>query len=483
MASRRDQLRKRIEALVADEAVRARPFDLAQVCFPRQLPFALESARFSTAVCTRRSGKTTGIAAKLLSVAKQKPGCVALYITKSRINAKRIFWRIVKQMAADYALLASEPSEAELRISLPNGSEIYLAGCVDETEIENFRGLPIGIVVLDEAQSLPAFIERLVDEVLAPALMDYNGQLVLVGTPGPVPVGYFYSQATSPKWAHHSWSVFDNPYIEQKSGRTPEALLEEELARRGVTAEEPSIQREWFGRWVLDTNALVFRYSEALNHIDVPPKCQHHVLAIDLGYVDADALAVLGWNDDSPNLYLVREKVTNKQHITPLAAQVRALYDEFQPLAVVCDFGGLGTKIAMELQDRTGLPIEAAEKPRKLEHIELLNDGLRTGTFKAHRTSRFAQDCLKVEWDRKNPEKPKISARFHSDVCDAVLYGWRRCQQWLYKEPPKLPKKLGEEGYAEEVLKRAQEQEEAQMAAEFEANQREKDEREDSAWL
>ena len=455
---------------------------MRKVCFGKQASFVLDPRRFGTACTTRRAGKTTGIAGKLLHVARTKAGGVALYITKSRKNAKAIFWGILKQMNMDFELGGLE-SESELSIKLTNGSVIYLSGCVHEGEIENFRGLPISIVILDEAQSLPQFIKRLVDEVLAPALMDFNGQLWLVGTPGPVPVGYFHECVSNPKWAHHQWSVFDNPFIQKKSGKSPQALLDEELERRGVTADEPSIQREWFGRWVLDSNALVFRF-DATRNGRIAPRTEHHVICIDLGFDDADALGVLGWNDDSPNLYLVREKVMAKQTLTPLMEQVQALYDEFQPWAVVCDMGGLGKKLALEIQERTGIPIEAAEKERKLEHIELLNDAMRTGRFFAPADSRFAQDCMKVEWDRTNPEKPKISERFHSDICDAVLYGWRKCQQWLYEAPKAQPAKYGTPEFVVEQQQREQQQIEAAWQQQMDANLKQKlEQQEADSWL
>jgi hypothetical protein len=43
------------------------------------------------------------------------------------------------------------------------------------------------------------------------------------------------------------------------------------------------------------------------------------------------------------------------------------------------------------------------------------------------------------EWDRSNPEKPEISDKYHSDVCDAVLYAFRESLHWLHV-PPAAPK-------------------------------------------
>ena len=435
---------KRLASLEAAIVKPPPAFDLHDVLFEKQLPFGLELARWQTAVCTRRAGKTYGCAAKLLDVALKKPGCVALYITTSRVNAERILWDTLKGINESYSL-GGVPLEAKLCLAMPNGSKIYLAGAHHQGEIEKFRGMPIGIVLLDESQALPAYLKKLVDEVLAPALMDYAGALVLIGTPGPVPMGYFHECAVNPTWAHHSWSVMDNPHILRKSGRTPRALLDEELARRGVTETDPVIRREWFGEWVLDTNSLVFRWDPEKNGRDeakVP--CTEFVIGVDLGFDDADAIAVLGWSEASPDLQLVYELVMPKQTITPLLKQIQAAYDRFQPLAVVIDAGGLGKKIAEEMSARSiesgsGLTFEAAEKDRKLEHIELLNDALRTGRFFAPKSSRFAQDSMRVEWDKSNPQKPQISDKFHSDVCDAVLYAYRRCLQWLHVPAKKAP--------------------------------------------
>lgn len=461
-------------------------FDLSKVLFEKQLPFGQSKARHQTACCTRRSGKTVGELAKLLDAVRKTPGGVGLYITLSRLNAKRIAWEILKGLNAEWHL-GGEPLEGELCMVMPNGSRIYLTGCADIGEVEKFRGLPLVIVVIDEGQSFPTFLlQKLVDEALMPALMDFAGQLVLVGTPGPAPVGYFYNCVTSTEWAHFSWSVFDNPHIEKKSGQTPQQLLEAELKRRGVDENDPVIQREWFGRWVLDPNVLVFRYDSARNHRLLPRPTvdtlyhQHHVIGVDFGYYDADAIAVLGWSDNSPDIDLVEEVVTAKQHITPLMDKVRQLEAQYKPLAIVADFASLGMKIAGEISARTQVPVEAADKMRKLEHIEWLNDAMRTGRFFAPNTSRFAQDCALVEWDKTNPEKPKISTRFHSDICDSVLYAYVRALHWLHVPAGPPPPKPNTPEWIEAINAKVASEFEAELESEFRENREQQ--REDSEW-
>lgn len=435
-------------------------FDFGAHCFPPQRAFVTSKAKFRTASCSRRAGKSEGSAALLLSTALEKAGSVSLYITKTRINAKRIIWKTLKALNVARHL-GGTAKEAELCMELPNGSSVYLLGANNRDEIEKFRGLPIAVVVLDEAQIL-SDLEVLIDEVLVPALMDFDGSVVLAGTPGPVPTGYFYACTTNPEWDHHNWTVFENPWIEKKSGKSPAQHLQEELKRRGVQEDDPSIQREWFGRWVYDPNALVFRWDATRNaELEPPPfvagewEC---VVGGDLGFDDADALCVLAWHPKRPGLHLIHQDVMPKQGITPLGEKLRALVDRYQPLSVVLDFGGLGKKIAEELTSRWGLHLEAAEKTRKLEHIELLNDSLRTGILKAPADSQFAKDCLLVEWDKSNPEKWEISDRFHSDICDAVLYAHRRAKQWLFEPAPPPPPVLNSPEWhaAQNARKRAE---------------------------
>lgn len=405
-----------------------------------------------------RAGKTVACAADLIRTARARPGVVCLYITLSRSNGKKIIWPELCRINSIYAL-GGKVNESELSITFPNASKVYVSGAGDRSEVEKFRGLALALCYIDETQSFRDYIRELVDEVIAKRLFDYAGKLRLIGTPGAVPVGYFYECSKSPEWSHHAWTMFDNPHLVKKSGLTHEQILERELKRKGVTRDDPSIRRECFGEWAFDENALVFRYSEELNHYDSLPGSANwsYVFGIDIGYDDADAIAVIAWSPDFTGAYLVHEDVCHKQGITSLANKVSSLVDKFNPDKIVMDTGGLGKKIAEELQARYGLPILAAEKTRKFEFIEILNDAMRTGKFFAKRDTRFAQDCKLVEWDRDAATQPKIKDTYHSDICDSVLYAMRECFHWMYEEPVKIAKP----GSPEWIKKQEDELEEA----------------------
>jgi hypothetical protein len=426
---------KQIKAELAKRAQQASApkFSLSDYCFKEQLAFVLDTARFKTAVCSRRAGKTEACAADLFYTAMNFPGDVA-YITLNRVSAKRIIWRSLLKFNTLYNANAHIDNQ-ELSLTLPNGNVIYVSGAKDESEIEKFRGLAIRKVYIDEAQSFRSYIEMLVNEVLTPALTDYNGSLIMIGTPGPVPAGYFYVQSHNKEWANHKWTMHNNPHIQRKSGKSPEKAIEDICKIRGVSINDPSIRREFFGEWIKDENSLVYKFNPAINTYDqMPPGKWQYIFGIDIGWNDSDAIAVMAYDFKQDICFLVEEIITEKQDITSLANQIKDLQQHYKPIKMVMDAGALGKKIQEEIRFRHSLPVEAASKERKFEFIKLLNGDLRSGKVKVRADSRFAQDCERVVWDWDDPAKPKISDRYHTDIGDAVLYAWREAKHYFEKE-------------------------------------------------
>jgi hypothetical protein len=429
-------------------------FKLEDYLFDKQLTFALDPAPFKIAVTTRRAGKTISCVADLTHTALETPDVICLYITLSRKNAKRLVWPEFKKLNLKFKL-NGELNETDLSIKFPNGSYVYVLGASDKTAIEDFRGLAIKKVYLDESQSFPAYIKELIDDVLAPALMDYNGQLILIGTPGPVPSGYFFDLTKNKAWSHHTWSFFDNPRLPfLKRGFTHQFMLDRELTRRGVKKDDPSIQREWFGKFTLDSDALLLHYDAQKNNFEnlpvIIPEKYHYIMGIDLGFDDADAIAILAYSDVSPMTYLVEEKVVAQQGITELVKQIEEMRNKYDITKMVIDQGGLGKKIAEELRRRHSIPVQEADKARKMENIAFLNDSLRTGRFRAKSNSKFAQDSylVEIDKDKSTPDKIKVSDRYHSDIIDAVLYAFKESPGFAYQAPVEGPR-YGSKEWAE----------------------------------
>ncbi len=426
------------------------PFDVRAYLFEQQQHFKFDTARFKVAVCSRRSGKTVACAGDLVDVAVKHANVVCLYITLSRKNAKRIIWPELNKLNREHKL-GGHVDNTELSITFPNGSVIYCSGAKDTSEIEKFRGLALKLVYIDESQSFRAYISTLIDDILAPALLDHAGTLCLIGTPGPVPAGYFYECSTgSNMWSKHAWTFFDNPFIASKSGTTHRKLLDTELERKGVSADDPSVQREYFGKWVMDADSLLLKYDKTKNDFsELGPAKWEYIMGIDIGFVDADAIAILAYSENSPEVYLVEESVRPQQDLTDLVSEVQRLAKKYNVNKMIMDEGGLGKKLAEEMRKRFHIPVHPAEKQRKMENIAFLNDALRSGRFKAHKESIFAQDSYLVEIDRdkSTPDKIKVRDNFHSDIIDAVLYAFKVSPAYAWQPAPVKPKPQTPEYY------------------------------------
>ncbi len=424
-------------------------FSAEALCFGPQLAFVRSRAKRKVARCSRRAGKTTGVAIGLLEHALQPPYANQIYVTISLKNAKRLVWPTVKRLN-DHFKLGGVPNETEGFVKfphLPNEPHIFLGGAKDKSEIDKLRGYEGGAkrAIIDEAQSMrTSLLQELVDDVIEPALFDYDGELDVIGTPGAVKSGYFYDIDVGHHrkgWEHFMWTLRDNEFLQKKSGKHPDQILAELRERRAWSEDHPTYVREYLGLWKDDPDALVLHYLAQRNHYEVLPPLQHYVLGVDIGHDDADAIAVLGWADREPDLYIVEEYLKRGATVSDLAERIEALRKVYNPMRIVADFGGLGKKIGDEMVRRWGIPVEAAEKQRKLEHVALLDDALRTGRLRARVGSAFAEDCALVQWDADSRARGvlKIADEPHSDIVDAVLYGYRACYQYLYQAPAPGP--------------------------------------------
>lgn len=432
-------------------------FDINSYLFDKQLNFVKDPARFKVATCSRRAGKTISCAADLIDTCQSYKGITCLYLTLNRLSAKRIIWRQILEIIREYKIPV-KINESELTIEFQNTKSIlYISGAKDGSEIEKFRGLALKKVYIDESQAFRSYIKELIEDVLAPALYDYNGHLILIGTPGPVLAGPFYEAfhdvGGMRGYSKHHWSILDNPHIKLKSGKEPAAILAEELKRRGLDTSDPTYLRESLGLWVEDTNALVYKFQSDRGFYDKLPDnhAWEYIVAADVGFEDADAIAVLAFSQSLPTVYLVEEYIRAKSSIETFAAELVRLRDKYNPIAMVGDYGGLGKKIFESVNERYHLVVKPAEKARKFEYISLINDDLRTQRLLVPKGCAVAEDWMKIQWHpNQQPGKPKIDDAFHSDIADAVLYGWREAKHYTYV-PPEVKPTAGTKEYFDMV--------------------------------
>lgn len=387
------------------------------------------------------------------------PKAFCPYVALTRNSGRNIMWPILQELN-DKFNIGCTFTESNLTMTHPNGARLQLIGADTQGFIRKLKGIKTPGAAIDEAQDFGPHLQSLVDDVLTPTLADYDDSwLAITGTPGPIPLGYFYdiSQLGKHGFTKHQWTILDNPYL-------PNA--HEFIEKLKITHEwddtHPTLLREWRNQWVLDFQSLLIRYNDELNDYVTAPIKLNTIMGIDIGFDDADAIAILGWNHESAQTFLLEELVTTKQGITELVAQIQMFRKKYDPSKIMIDEGSLGKKMAEEMRRRHGLPLTAANKARKMETVKFLNDHLRTGRFKAKKSSQFVKDSylLQIDWEKCRPDKIVVKDTFHSDIIDAVLYAFKESPAYTHRAPIVPPKVGTKEWYEAEETRMLEEAEE-----------------------
>ncbi|GAC1502059.1 MAG: hypothetical protein NVS1B10_06650 [Candidatus Saccharimonadales bacterium] len=416
--------------------------------FTHQNALIADPARFISAQCGRRAGKTNGIAIRFFKTLERYPKAQCLYLSLTRESAFDILWPVLIEHNDAYNLGCTF-TESNLTMKHPNGSKLKLLGADMKNFIKRIRGRKYPGVAIDEAQDFGNHLQSLVDDVLTPAIADYpDSWLLLTGTPGPVPQGYFFEITQQGKYGYsrHNWTMLENPYMPD-----PAKFISELKERRGWDDNHPSLLREYRNNWILDVESLWIRYSDAASYEELPHAKWNYILGIDLGYKDADALAVLAWSESQPATYLVEEVLTRGQEISGLVEQIEVLQRKYDISKMVIDQGGLGLKIAEEIRRRHHIPVIGAEKQRKQETVGFMNDALRRGTLKARKDSQFVKDSylVQIDWDKTTPDRIVVKKNFHSDIIDSVLYAFKESPAYTYQAPKPAKASWGTREWAE----------------------------------
>jgi hypothetical protein len=427
----RRKLEHRIEAKTGSLTRR-----LMAYLFPAQRAFVESTSKRKAALCSRRAGKTFGIAAWLYMGALGAPGGLSVYITTALPQARRNLMPALERINREVGLgMRQRTIDGQLICELPNGHRIWIAGCDNRAECEKFRGAGDGYTraVVDEAGSgsIPGYLEYLVDEILDPALLDQQGDLALTGSPGIVCAGLFYSATTgdgAQKWETFEWTLLDNPHLPD-----PREFLEKKKRDKGWTDETPVYRREYLGKWVRDNSILALPFDWQKNTIEEMPDYDGRVvdyyLGVDVGVGEApSAFVVLSNPRGLPDMFVLRAYKRTGLEPSAMAAEVKRLQQDFRFRNMVVDTGGLGAGYAAEMVARHHLMVEAAKKTDKRTAIEVARGELMSGNLRI--VSRHCRDL--VDEIRELPLNEKgdnfDGDHFACHAADALVYVVRACR-------------------------------------------------------
>ena len=397
------------------------------------------------AKCGRRAGKSHGDAGKLLLGALMHPNEKSVFIGVSAGRADEVLGRAFRilQSKNRLDLLGLNPTRTtragQLFYEFPNGHLVWVAGCKNRADAEKFRGDPYVTAIVDEGDSMRGHLKYLVQEVLEPTMMDFNGQIVVSGTPGVIPEGFFYDITTGNNqraWPTHSWTVLENPHVPNA-----EAWLQERYRELGLDPDSPSAQREWMGRWVLDLDSLCYQFDTDLNiypceGVSAPILAAgyHTVIGVDLGVNDATAMVANVFKYGCPDIFTVESQ--SWVNLSPSGAYVRLreMMARYPNVRVVADTGGQGKSFVREWQDSHGFSAEAAVKVDAAGQIALLNGLLRSDVLRVHDTAcrGLIKQALTVPWD---DDRKNHAPDYEDHELDAWRYGVLAIRTCYLAEP------------------------------------------------
>jgi hypothetical protein len=294
-----DQRRaRRILAEASERARRRASLDFRKLLFPQQRDLLDDESKTKVALCSRRAGKSFALSVLALDTAFTFEGSMIPVISITRQQAKRIVWPVFQELDRRNEL-GLRFNAAELSCTLPNGSQIFLTGASTEEEIQRLRGPKYPLVVVDEAQAFKSYLAELVSDVLEPAVLDYDGSIVLAGTPNAICRGFFYD-ASQPEsaWSVHHWTLLDNPHIPRAA-----QWLEDRCRRYGWSQSNPTYLREYKGQWIRDSSSLIYPNIPVI--AELPDDEWEYVLGLDLGYIDSTAFVICAYSTATGRLVVV----------------------------------------------------------------------------------------------------------------------------------------------------------------------------------
>lgn len=404
--------------------------------FTIQEEFIKSDAKFKALFATRRFGKSYTGGLYLAKEAYENPGTSVLYIALTRESAKKIMWKDVLKPINRRLKLGIKFNETLLTATLPNGSIIYLMG-VDSSEDEKDKllGQKYKLAIIDECASFSINLRELVYGTLKPAMADLSGTIAMFGTPGNLTKSLFYDVTTGkePGWHVVKADTKDNPYMAD--------LWAKEIAdlrtNQPYIIETPMFKQMYLGQWVIDEDALVYKFNSERNLYDIIPQPLHgewqYLLGIDLGYEDASAFCVVAYHEFSKILYIADTFSKVRMDITDVANKIKELKTKYDIHKCVID--GANKQAVEEIQKRHQVPLITADKAGKSDFIEIMNAELIQGHIQVNASTgaSLIEEWQNLVWKiRKNEaEKREENPSCSNHLADATLYIWRYCYQYL----------------------------------------------------
>ena len=284
-------------------------------------------ARFRTAVCGRRFGKTFLAVEEMrracrLAVARNIPTDNEIWYGAPTLKqAKRVFWKRLKK-GIPRTWMASKPNESECSITLTSGHVIRIVGMA---EYDNLRGAGLWFFLGDEWQDAPPDAWA---ETIRPMLAAAGGHALFIGTPKGFSHFYDWFQKGQPGGDPDCRSFL---FTTLEGGNVP--ATEVDAARRALDAR--TFRQEYEATFESYEGRVLSAFTRAGN---VKP-CRDRLAsaaAISMGIdFNINPMSCVVLVEDGDVAYQVDEIVLPTSNTDELVAEIRSRYGRGGSLAHV----------------------------------------------------------------------------------------------------------------------------------------------------
>ena len=433
----KDNLLELLDSDKSEEMRKNKDFNeyrLIKQFYDRQRDIMLDCNKFRKiiAITSRRTGKTT-MNAGLCVFECLTPNSNVAYINLTFTNAVEQIFELIVDYANSIGFSINFKSKSEGVIRFNNGSRIKITGNSNNSEADKLRGFNCRLAIIDEIGH-QRNIDYLVNEILVPQMADYtDSTLLLTGTPSRVP-NHFSTRIfnSDNEYKKYHFTMLDNPFIPN-----PRKLIEEEAANKGMGINTPFIRREYFGEFVSDLEAIVFKdyktYKELPDLIDFNPIGIN--IGGDYGYKDYNGIVTVIYNKEKA--IVLKEDKFNKANVSKIIEKMLSHYDFALglnkkygwniPVKIYADYNE--ESITKELMIKYKVPAFNCYKYDKAYAIEKLAEMSRTGRLLVPEGGLCADEMEQTLYDRDAKTDAiisELSDDYHPDILMALLYASRR---------------------------------------------------------
>lgn len=301
---------------------------------------AVNKYRFVCAALSRRQGKTY-IANIIGQVVALVPGCDIL-IMSPNYSLSQISWDLQRQLIKATGIELVVDNKKDKLIELTNGSTIRMGSI---NQVDSSVGRSYNLIIFDEAALVDG--RDAFERALRPTLDRPGSRAIFISTPRGKTNWFaeYYDRGFSDdpnfkEWCSIKATYKDNPRMTEDDIAEAKATMSKNLFAQEYEADFNSYEGQI---WSLEDKHIIGHEDCPIDSI--PDREDMDIIAgLDMGYKDATALVVVGYDFKNENFYILDEYLASEKVTSQYAADIKEVTSNWDPDFIFIDAAAQQTK-------------------------------------------------------------------------------------------------------------------------------------------